>query len=170
MRKNSILKGIKGICYFLLAVMFFWSVIVVLQVLAWTGICNIKIDVNFQGAYVGSVAWFQDTKGLVVQLVVTIGYCLVSIVLIYEISIFLLSCLKNISAGRIFSRKNIFRLWIITITNFFNNVFSANLPVLTGSRELTYSSSMVVSLINMLFITLLYSVAVIASEENELTI
>lgn len=170
MRNNSILKGIRGICFFLLAVMFCWSIIVVLQVLAWTDICSIKIDAYFQGAYVEPVAWFQDTKGLIVQLIVAIGYCLASIVLIYEMIIFLLSCLKNISAGKIFSRKNISRLWIITITNFFNDVFSANLPVLAGSRELSYNSSMIINLLNMLFITLLYTLAAAASEENELTI
>lgn len=170
MRKKSILKGIRGICYFLLAAVFCWAVIVVLQVLTWTGITDITTNINFQGAYLGPVSWFTDAKGLTIQLVVAIGYCLATVVLLYEVTVFLLSCLKNISMGRIFSRKNVSRLWIMTIANFLNDIFSANLPVLAGFRELSYSSNMIMSLINMLLITLLYSVAVIASEENELTI
>lgn len=170
MRKESILKGIRGICYFLLAVIFCWAVIVVLQVLTWTGITDIKTNINFQGAYLGPITWFSDAKGLTVQLIVAIGYCLATIVLLYEVTTFLLSCLKNISMGRIFSRKNVSRLWVMTIANFLNDIFSTNLSVLAGFRELSYSSGMIMSFINMLFITLLYSVAVIASEENELTI
>lgn len=167
MRKFNRNKMITRTCYVVLLVLAGWFLLVFLQFLRWTGVFGFNIGADSQ---IHQVVWSEERKVLVIQYIEMFGYLISSLLMILISSRLIVLCLKGIKYRKIFTRKNAKFLWIITFVSFFFELFSSNLSILFGDREIHFGSNLIVSPLIFLVITLLYDAAVSVSEENELTI
>ncbi len=160
-------KLIKRACYVVLVVLAGWFLLVLLQFLRWAGVIDFNIGADSQ---IHQVAWSEEGKVLVIQYIEMFGYLISSLLMIFNSSRLIVLCLKGIKFRKIFTRKNAKLLWNITFVSSFFELFSSNIPILFGDREIHFGSNLIVSPLIFLVITLLYDAAVSVSEENELTI
>lgn len=154
-------------CKAVLVVLACWLMLVLLQCLRWTGIINLNIGA---GAQVQPAIWSAETKVLTIQYIELVGYLLSSLFMIGMSGSLMLRCINDLKRKKIFNRQNARRLWMITVGSFFFELFSSNLFILFGVREIQFGSNLLVTPLMFLVITLLYDAAVSVSEENELTI
>lgn len=160
-------KILTGACYAVLVILAGWAVLVLLQLLRWTDLIDINIGL---GSQIGRLAWASDLKALTIQRVEIIGYMASSLVLIALAFILVVNCMKGIKSKRLFSHKSTITLWAITCVSFFFELFSSNLSILFGSRQISFGSNLIVTPLILLLFTLLYDTAVSIAAENELTI
>ncbi|MDY6266755.1 MAG: hypothetical protein SPM31_06470 [Prevotella sp.] len=154
-------------CYVVLLVLTGWLFLLVLQFLRWTGVIDINIGADSQ---IHQVSWSEEGRVLAIQYIEMSGYLLSSLLMIAIASRLIVFCLRGIKFRKLFTRKSAKLLWNITFVSFFFELFSSNLSILFGDREIHFGSNLIVSPLIFLVITLLYDVAVNVSEENELTI
>ncbi|GAB6982041.1 hypothetical protein [Prevotella dentasini] len=167
MTKECTLKTIKATCYMALAVLAGWAVLITLQLLRWSEIISFDFG---GGAFICALRWNIEQGVRTIQWIELVGYLLSSVAMIIFLLVLVSSCLRNLMVEQIFSRTNVCYLWGLTFSDFFFNLFSSNIGILFGVREISFGSGMVISPLIFLVITLLYQVAVYVSEENNLTI
>lgn len=160
-------KMLTGACYAVLVVLTGWTVLVLLQALRWTDVIDINIGM---GSQIGQLTWASDLKALTIQRVELIGYMASSLVLIALSFILVVNCMRGMHSKRLFSHKGAITLWAITCASFFFELFSSNLSILFGSRQINFDSNLIVTPLILLLFTLLYDTAVSVADENELTI
>ena len=167
MTKNNMLSAIRMASFAALAFLLGWAVLLFMQALRWAGLIDVTMG---GGAYLFSITWFDDSLGRTLQCIELVGYFASSIAFIALLATFILRGLSTLKASKVFSARNVRCLWAITVVAFFFKLFATNCPLLFGLRSIEFSDEMVVSPLMFLIITLMYQLAVYASEENELTI
>ncbi len=167
MINNNRNRMITRACYVVLLILSGWLLLVLLQVLRWTGVIDINIGADSQ---IHQAAWSEEGKVLVIQYIELLGYLVSSLLMIAKSSQLMILCIKGIKYKKIFTRKNVRLLWGLTSVSLFFELFSSNIPILFGDREIQFGSNLIISPLIFLVITLLYDAAVSVSEENELTI
>ncbi|MCH4156845.1 MAG: hypothetical protein LKF31_11140 [Muribaculaceae bacterium] len=167
MSKEKVLTATKSAGYVALILIAGWILLLALQVMRWSGI----IDVNIGGgSNIKAIAWNADSTVLMIQYIELAGYVISSVIMIGMSFLFIRKCLSKLKMGKIFSSRNVGYLWGMTITDLFFELFTTNCNILFGVREIQVNSDIIVSPLFFLVITLLYQLAVYASEENDLTI
>lgn len=166
--KNQTILISRILCFMLLGYCVLWSIGIVLAFLTYTNL----IEVELIGFNIVPLRWIEDSSSVafVVQWIEMIGYLLSSVIMITILLIFITKLLKGFKSDQVFTRSNMQLLYVLAAASFFFELFQMNKHIISGVRQIVFTSDMFIMPTLVLFVAMLYNLAVKAAEENKLTI
>lgn len=155
------------LCKVLLGFVAIWAVVMLLRVLAICGLLNFEVGL---GIDIAPAVWFNDPEVDFIQWIEIAGYILTNVLMIWLLASILITAIKGLNSGNVFSRKNVCRLYALATVSLFYELFDDNRGIIYGSRELVLNTGVFTSPVILFCVALIYAIAVSTAEENSLTI
>lgn len=165
------MRGIKAkasiLCKVLLGFVVIWAVVMLLRVLAICGLLNFEVGL---GIDIAPAVWFNDPEVDFVQWIEVVGYIVTNVLMIWLLACILITAIKGLKSGNVFSRKNVCRLYTLAAVSLFYELFDDNRRIIYGARELVLNMGVFTTPVILCCVALIYAIAVSTAEENSLTI
>ena len=155
------------LCKVLLVFVAIWAVVMLFRVLAICGLLNFEVGL---GIDIAPAVWFKDPEVDFIQWIEIAGYILTNVLMIWLLASILITAIKGLNSGNVFSRKNVCRLYALATVSLFYELFDDNRGIIYGSRELVLNTGVFTSPVILFCVALIYAIAVSTAEENSLTI
>ena len=155
------------LCKVLLVFVAIWAVVMLFRVLAICGLLNFEVGL---GIDIAPAVWFNDPEVDFIQWIEIAGYILTNVLMIWLLASILITAIKGLNSGNVFSRKNVCRLYALATVSLFYELFDDNRGIIYGSRELVLNTGVFTSPVILFCVALIYAIAVSTAEENSLTI
>lgn len=155
------------LCKLLLVFVAIWAVVMLFRVLAICGLLNFEVGL---GIDIAPAVWFKDPEVDFIQWIEIAGYILTNVLMIWLLASILITAIKGLNSGNVFSRKNVCRLYALATVSLFYELFDDNRGIIYGSRELVLNTGVFTSPVILFCVALIYAIAVSTAEENSLTI
>lgn len=166
--ENSVIKSSKMVCSLALILWSTCATVFVLRIMRYIGLVTFNV---YMGIDIAPIAWYpDDPEAQIMQWIELFGYVLTTTLVLAMTIHLLLATRKGIKANRVFTRRNARVLKWLAGATFLNTLFTDNIGIIYGSRQIYLGSSPFVCALIVLIVATLYQMAVSVAEENELTI
>lgn len=166
--ENSVIKSSKMACNLALALWSICTFVFVLRLLRYLGIITINV---YLGIDIAPIAWYpDDPEAQIAQWIELFGYVLTTALMLLLTFMLIIRTRNGIMTNRVFTPSNAKALKCLSGVVFFNILFTDNLGIIYGSREVCLTSNPFVTSLVILIVAMLYKMAVSVANENELTI
>lgn len=166
--EKSVIKSSKWACSLALVLWSLYALVFVLRILRYTGIITFNV---YMGIDIAPIAWYQDDpEAQIMQWIELFGYVLTTIAVLCITLRFIIATRSGIVTSRVFTRSNTRRLMWLAGILFFHILFTDNIGIIYGSRQLIINATPFISSMVVLIVAMLYKMAVSVTDENCLTI
>lgn len=155
------------LCKLLLVFVAIWAVVMLFRVLAICGLLNFEVGL---GIDIAPAVWFNDPEVDFIQWIEIAGYILTNVLMIWLLMSILITAIKGLNSGNVFSRKNVCRLYALATVSLFYELFDDNRGIIYGAREMVLNTGVFTTPVILCCVALIYAIAVSTAEENSLTI
>lgn len=155
------------LCKLLLVFVAIWAVVMLFRVLAICGLLNFEVGL---GIDIAPAVWFNDPEVDFIQWIEIAGYILTNVLMIWLLASILITAIKGLNSGNVFSRKNVCRLYALATVSLFYELFDDNRGIIYGAREMVLNTGVFNTPVILCCVALIYAIAVSTAEENSLTI
>ena len=155
------------LCKLLLVFVAIWAVVMLFRVLAICGLLNFEVGL---GIDIAPAVWFNDPEVDFIQWIEIAGYILTNMLMIWLLASILITAIKGLNSGNVFSRKNVCRLYALATVSLFYELFDDNRGIIYGAREMVFNTGVFTTPVILCCVALIYAIAVSTAEENSLTI
>ncbi|MGN0214845.1 MAG: hypothetical protein ACI4AH_08580 [Muribaculaceae bacterium] len=155
------------VCKVLLGFVAIWAAVMLLRVLAICGLLGFEVGL---GIDIAPVVWFNDPEVDFIQWIEIIGYVVTNLLMIWLMAQVLITAIKGLKSGNVFSRKNVCRLYALATVSLFYEFFDDNRCIIYGAREMVLNTGVFTTPLIICCVALIYAIAVSTAEENSLTI
>lgn len=155
------------LCKVLLVFVAIWAVVMLFRVLAICGLLNFEVGL---GIDIAPAVWFNDPEVDFIQWIEIAGYILTNVLMIWLLASILITAIKGLNSGNVFSRKNVCRLYALATVSLFYELFDDNRGIIYGAREMVLNTGVFTTPVIQCCVALIYAIAVSTAEENSLTI
>ena len=155
------------LCKLLLVFVAIWAVVMLFRVLAICGLLNFEVGL---GIDIAPAVWFNDPEVDFIQWIEIAGYILTNVLMIWLLASILITAIKGLNSGNVFSRKNVCRLYALATVSLFYELFDDNRGIIYGAREMVLNTGVFTTPVIICCAALIYAIAVSTAEENSLTI
>lgn len=166
--ENSVIKSSRIACNLALGLWSICTIVFVLRLMRYMGIISFNV---YLGIDIAPIAWYpDDPEAQIAQWIELFGYVITTSMILCMTIKLIISTRQGIRINKVFTTSNATTLmWLAGIV-FINILFTDNLGIIYGSREVCLTSNPFVTSLVILIIAMLYKMAVQVAEENELTI
>lgn len=151
--------------------LFLWGLyaaVFALRLMRYAGIISFNV---YLGIDIAPIAWYEDDQeAQIAQWIELWGYVVTTFLTLYLTLWFIISTHKGIATNNVFTCSNVKALMWLSGIMFFHNIFTDNIGIIYGAREVCLNSTPFINSLIVLIVALLYKMAVNVSEENKLTI
>ena len=155
------------LCKLLLVFVAIWAVVMLFRVLAICGLLNFEVGL---GIDIAPAVWFNDPEVDFIQWIEIAGYILTNVLMIWLLASILITAIKGLNSGNVFSRKNVCRLYALATVSLFYELFDDNRGIIYGAREMGLNTGVFTTPGILWCVAVIYAIAVSTAEENSLTI
>ena len=165
---NSVIKSSKLACSLAICLWSLYALVFVLRILRYAGIITFNI---YMGIDIAPIAWYEDDPDAqMAQWIELFGYVLTTSCVLYLSLRFIIATRQGIATSKVFTRSNARLLMWLSGILFLHILFTDNIGIIYGSRQLYINATPFVCSMVVLIVAMLYKMAVSVSEENSLTV
>lgn len=165
--EKSVVKSSKRACSLAIGLWSLYALVFVLRLLRYAGIITFNV---YLGIDIAPIEWYDDQEAQVMQWVELAGYVLTTTVVLALTLRFIIATRRGILTSKVFTPHNACLLMWLSGVLFIHILFTDNLGIIYGSRQLYLGATPFISSLVVLIVAMLYKMAVSVSEENRLTI
>lgn len=163
----KVIKSSKLACTLAMCLWSIHALIFALRLMRYAGVISFNV---YMGIDIAPIEWYEDQEAQLAQWIELVGYIATTIAVLYLTLRLIIETWRGIATSKVFTRTNARLLMWLTGIVFFNILFTDNIGVIYGSKQVVIRSAAFVSCLAILIAAMLYRMAVNVSEENSLTI